>query len=121
MIVTWHDKLKSAHIDAAIEYLSLFFNAGELQEVRKKLIEHEHAIVHYKAKDLLRASGLTPLPPADTEVAAELKKIREKVSLHPVILATIKQKFYVADGFHRICACYSLGDDTEVSGVHVDL
>ena len=119
--INWDDKLKDEHIDAAIEYLSLFFKQSELDEIKEKLINHEKDIVHYKAKDLLRASELAPLPPSDTEVAGHLKKIQEGIPLHPVILATIEEKLYIADGFHRICACYSLGDDTEVAGVHVDL
>ena len=119
--VTWHDKLKSSHIDAAIEYLSLFFKNHELEEVREKLVKQEKDLQRYKAKDLLRGADLTPLPPNDSEVATELKKIQEGVALHPVVLTTIKHKLYIADGFHRICACYSLGDDTEVAGAHVEL
>ena len=119
--IKWYDELKVEHIDAAIEYLSLFFKQDELEKVRQKLREHEKDIVQYKAKDLLRASGLTPLPATDTEVAGHLKKIDEGISLHPVILTTIEEKLYIADGFHRICACYLFGDDTEVAGVHVEL
>jgi len=121
MKVKWLNKLKDEHIDAAIEYLSLFFKNAELEEVRKKLIKHAQDIVQYKAKDLLRASGLTALPVTDIEVAGHLKKIKEGIPLHPVILVSIDEKLYVADGFHRVCACYSLGDDTEVEGAHVIL
>jgi hypothetical protein len=121
LVVKWYDKLKDAHIDAAIEYLSLFFKNHELDEVHKKLLKHEKDLVSYKAKDILRASDLSPLPATDTEVAEHLKKIREGIPLHPVILVSIKEKLYVADGFHRVSACYSLSDDTEVSGAHIEL
>src|SRR5258708_3417404 len=108
--VLWHDKLKSEHIDAAIEYLSLFFKNHDLEEVRKKLLGHERDLVSYKAKDLLRAAGMAPLSPSDTEVAGHLEKIHEGIPLHPVILVTVKHHLYIADGYHRVSACYSLGD-----------
>jgi hypothetical protein len=119
--VTWHDKLKPEQIDAAIEYLSLTFKKDELEKIRKKIVNHSDKLVQYKAKDILRASGLTPLPPTDSEVAGHLMKIHEGVPLHPVILVSVDEKLYIADGFHRVSACYSLGDDTEVTGAHAEL
>jgi len=121
IIITWHDKLKTEHIDAAIEYLSLFFKKDELARIRKKITNLEKTLVHYKAKDILRASGLAPLPATDSEVAAHLMKIHEGLPLHPVILVSVDEKLYLADGFHRVCACYSLGDDTEVTGTHAEM
>jgi len=119
--ITWHDKLKSSNIDAAIEYLSLLFKKDELEKIRKGLNNEKTKIVHYKAKDILRASGLEPLPRTDSEVAGHLMKIHENEPLHPVILVSVDEKLYIADGFHRVSACYSLGDDTEVAAVHVEL
>ena len=121
IVVKWHNKLKPEHIDAAIEYLSLFIKSDELNRIRKKIVKNEDHLVHYKAKDILRASGLTPLPGSDSEVASHLMKIHEDLPLHPVILVSVDEKLYVADGFHRICACYSLGDDTEVSCAHIEV
>ena len=43
-------------------------------------------ISHWKAKDLLRASGLSLLPTDNLHVASDLKKINKGVSLSPVLL-----------------------------------
>jgi hypothetical protein len=121
LTVKWLDKLKPEHIDAAIEYLSLLLKKNELEKIHKKLIKHSDELVRYKAKDILRASGMEPLPPTDTEVASHLMKIHENLPLHPVILVSVEEKLYIADGFHRISACYSVADDTEVAAAHIEI
>ena len=120
-IILWRDELKDAHIDDAVEYVSLFFQQDQLEGIAKKLKRHEKDLSSFKAKDLFRASGDIPLPETDIEVAGHLKKIREGTPLNPVILITLNDKLYIADGFHRICACYIVSSDANFSGVHITL
>ena len=117
--VEWTDHLKSDHITAACEYLSLQFKPEKVHEAKEKFEKHQKDLVAFKAKDLLRASGLTLLPETDAEVADHLNNVKSGKPLHPVALASDKERLFVADGFHRVCACYHLGDDTEVKGVHI--
>ena len=119
--IKWYGVLKPEHIDAAIDYLSLFFDKARLKVIKKKITENQKNLISYKAKDILRASGFAPLSPNDSEIVDQLKRIRNGLPLHPIILVTVNSKLYIADGFHRVCACYSLDDATEVTGAHISL
>ena len=121
LAVSWHQKVKEEHIVATADYLSLIFHPSEVEIITKKLYKHDHHIEFHKAKDLLRASGLAPLPESDPEVAEHLTKIREGKALHPVVIVSRKERLYIADGFHRICACYIVNESTEVGGAHIIL
>lgn len=56
---------------------------------------------------------------ADRPVAAKLAKIAQGKKLDPVLLVRDGETLHVADGYHRICAAYHTGDDTEVACVLV--
>ena len=68
---------------------------------------------HHAAKDILRAADLPLLGPTDSEVAADLKKVKLGDRLSPVLLVQ-GEPLWVADGYHRICASYHLDEKTEV-------
>ena len=67
------------------------------------------------AKDILRASRLPLLPSDERHVAEDLKKIRKGKALSPVILIqgdlTRGRPPIIADGYHRMCAVYSIDED----------
>ncbi|HYM20660.1 MAG TPA: hypothetical protein VEW28_06615 [Candidatus Kapabacteria bacterium] len=119
--VKWQDEIIDDHIQAACEYLSLQFKQDKVDEARHKFKDHRKDLERHKAKDVIRASGLAVLPPTDSEVADHLAKIKAGKPLHPIALVTDKEKLYVADGFHRVCACYHIADDTDVAGVHIHI
>jgi hypothetical protein len=68
---------------------------------------------HYAAKDILRAASLPLLASDDSEVAADLEKVKNGDKLSPVLLIQGAPQM-VADGYHRICASYHLDEKTEV-------
>ena len=80
--------------------------------------------IHYKAKDLLRASQLQLLPANDPEVSNDLSKVAAGGRLSPVLLVRGRGAagvtLIVADGYHRICASYHLDEDTEIACRLVD-
>jgi hypothetical protein len=76
-------------------------------------LQRQDTLVHHAAKDLLRASGQQLLGTDDTEVAADLKKIRAGSKLSPVLLVQ-GDPLWVADGYHRICVSYHLDEKAEV-------
>ncbi len=73
---------------------------------------------HWKAKDLLRASGLPLLPADNPHVAADLKKVSKGAMLSPVLLVRgdlrTPAPLQVADGYHRICASYHLDENADI-------
>lgn len=58
--------------------------------------------------DILRASGLPLLTRDDSEVAADLEKVKFGKKLPPVLLVGIP--LWVADGYHRVSASYCLDE-----------
>jgi hypothetical protein len=112
----WKDAPDEHDYPAAEDYLSLVTSPAGA----KKLVRSLRAapIVHRKAKDLLRASGLPVLPPDNFHVAKDLKKVTEGALLSPVLLVRGVVRMHipliVADGYHRICASYHLGEDADI-------
>ncbi|MCU1495548.1 MAG: hypothetical protein JWO62_3312, partial [Acidimicrobiaceae bacterium] len=70
-------------------------------------------ITLYAAKDILRAAGLTLLGADDSEVAADLEKVKLGTQLSPVLLVQ-GIPLWVADGYHRVCASYHLDEKSRV-------
>jgi hypothetical protein len=108
---------------AAADYLSLLFDAPTVQVLVQRLRRAEP--LTRKAKDLLRASGLALLPGDDHEVAKDLKKIKKKEPLSPVLLVRggldHDRLLTVADGYHRICVSYHLDEDADIPCRMADL
>ena len=75
-------------------------------------------LVHRKAKDLLRASGLAVLPDSNVHVAKDLDKVHKGERLSPVLLvggdASVGAPLVIADGYHRVCASYRLDEDADI-------
>jgi hypothetical protein len=112
----WREQPDPHDYPAAEDYLSLLTTPTEA----KKLARHLRAspIVHRKAKDLLRASGLPVLAPDNFHVAKDLKKVAQGALLSPVLLVRgmlrTRIPLIVADGYHRICASYHLDEDADI-------
>ncbi len=73
----------------------------------------EKTLQHFAVKDILRASGLALLSADDSEVAADLNKVKRGEKLSPVLLVQ-GIPLWVADGYHRVCASYHLNEKTMV-------
>jgi hypothetical protein len=74
-----------------------------------KTLRKQQELQHFAAKDILRAAGLALLPADDSEVAADLKKVKAGTKLSPVLLIE-GIPLWVADGYHRVCASYHLDE-----------
>jgi hypothetical protein len=108
----WKDEPEAQDLPAAESYLSLLVGPDAAAKLRKAL-RKEQTLRHYAAKDILRASNLPLLSKDDTEVAADLEKIKFGKKLSPVLLVE-GTPLWVADGYHRICASYHLNEKTPV-------
>lgn len=118
--VLWQDKPEDHDYPAAEAYLSLVLRDIVVGAVVRTL-KKAH-VVHYKAKDILRASDLPALPNTNPHVAADLEKIKEGVLLSPVLLVRTPgfQKLLIADGYHRVCASYITDENTDIPCKVVD-
>jgi hypothetical protein len=117
--VLWHHQAAEKDIAAAQEYLTLKLGRHQAEAAAHKFRKHQDRIDPFKAKDLMRSSGLPLLAATDEEVAAKLAKITQGKKLDPVLLVRDGETLHVADGYHRICAAYHTGEDTEVACVLV--
>ena len=109
----WRDEPEEHDYPAAADYLSLVFAPKLAEELAKKL--RKAPIAGYKAKDILRASGLAILPKENFFVARNLQKIADGTALSPVLLvrgdAARGIALIIADGYHRVCASWYHDED----------
>jgi hypothetical protein len=97
---------------AARDYLSLT-RSPAVAEVVAEALRSATTIHTYKAKDILRASGLRALGRKNFHVRADLDKITKGAKLSPVLLVrdTDRAIVVIADGFHRVCASRLVDED----------
>jgi hypothetical protein len=108
----WQDEPEAQDFPAAESYLSLLVGPAAAARLAKAL-RKEKTLQHYAAKDILRAAGLPLLDPDDSEVTADLNKVKAGKNLSPVLLVH-GIPLWVADGYHRVCASYHLDEKTPV-------
>lgn len=114
--ILWKDDPDAHDYPAAAAYLSLLADDALVAQLIVQL--QSTSVRHGKAKDLLRASRLALLPADDREVAKDIEKIRAEQPLSPVLLVRGELAhgvaLQIADGYHRICASYHAGENSNV-------
>ncbi len=114
--VNWLDQPEDHDYPAAADYLALVMDDATVQSAVQAL--RDAPIVHKKAKDILRAAGLSLLPVDNPHVASDLQRIQKGKSLSPILLvrgdATAGIPAQVADGYHRVCASYHTDENTDI-------
>ena len=112
----WKEEPDEHDYPAAEDYLSLLALPAEANKLVRSL--RVAPIVHRKAKDLLRASGLSALGADNVHVAKDLQKVKDGRLLSPVLLVRgivrAQVPLTVADGYHRICASYHLDENADI-------
>lgn len=108
----WKEEPEAQDFPAAESYLSLLVGTEAAGKLAKRL-RKKQPLVHYAAKDILRAANLGLLGSDDSEVVADLKKVEAGDKLSPVLLVQ-GDPVWVADGYHRICASYHLDEKAPV-------
>jgi hypothetical protein len=108
----WKDEPEEQDFPAAESYLCLLVGSDAAARLARAL-RKEQGLQHYAAKDILRAAGLPLLGSDDSEVAADLGKVKAGRKLSPVLLV-YGIPLWVADGYHRVCASYHLDEKTMV-------
>ena len=114
--VSWKTAPDEHDYPAAAAYLALLAPPPDVDRLVALL--RAAPIAHWKAKDILRASGLALLPVDNPHVAADLHKIANGKSLSPVLLVRgdlgSRRPLQVADGYHRVCASYHTDENTDI-------
>jgi len=87
--------------------------------VTRVTLDEQNRALH-PAKDLLRAARLPALPQNNAGVAKWLKRIEVGDEVPPVLLVhgdlSADLPLVIAEGYHRISACYLRGEATPVFG-----
>ena len=109
--IKWLTQPYQEDYPAAQSYLSLTFEESEATSLVEKL--KLVTLVEYKAKDIFSASSLSLLGISNRLVKKDLKKIKNDDKISPLLLVrnSANGKVIIADGYHRLCAVYSLDED----------
>lgn len=107
----WLDAPEEHDYPAAASYLELTLSPKKVSKIVSNLRQAE--ISHFKAKDIFRASGLSLLGVSNSHVEKDRKKIQKGTALAPLLLVRVPElgKVIIADGYHRMCAVYSVDED----------
>ena len=112
--IKWLAEPEEHDYPAAESYLKLQFDDKTVVSLLESL--KRNPITGFKAKDIFRASGLSLLGISNSHVEKDLRKIREGTKLSPLLLVRHRDhaKVIIADGYHRLCAVYSLDEDAVI-------
>ncbi|MBC8021934.1 MAG: hypothetical protein H7Y14_02370 [Burkholderiales bacterium] len=112
--IKWLPQPKAKNYPAAREYLSLLFNVREVASYVRRL--QRAPVVHFKSKDIFRASQLSLLGVSNFFVEKDRKKILDGEALSPILLVrdSATRRVIVADGYHRLCSVYTFDEEAEI-------
>lgn len=112
--IRWLSEPEKRNYPAAESYLSLVYDRSAAAGLVRRL--RRSPILHFKSRDIFRASGLSLLGIGNTHIKKDQKKIRQGKRLSPLLLVRDKAhgKVVIADGYHRLCAVYSFDEDAEI-------
>jgi hypothetical protein len=110
----WLPDVEKHDYPAAASYLALIFPPKQVKRLVQALRKAKPE--EFKAKDIFRASRLSLLGVSNLHVEKDLKKIKAKKPLSPLLLVRSPEQgcVIVADGYHRLCAVYSLDEDAVI-------
>ena len=109
--VRWETDPEKHDYPAAQSFLELHFEPEHAARLAKQLRQAEST--QFKAKDVLRASGLPSLDPSNVHVKKDHDRIEAGEALSPVLLVR-GRPLVIADGYHRVCAVHFRDEDAWV-------
>jgi hypothetical protein len=119
--ITWLAMPEAHDYRAAEDYLRLVLSPKHAEEAARRLRHVKHTRP-WKAKDILRAAGLVPLPADNEGVAAKLAELGSGQPLAPVLLVQREDgPLILADGYHRVSAAHLQDESAEVPAVEAGI
>ncbi|MBO9537049.1 hypothetical protein [Herbaspirillum sp.] len=113
LVIQWMAEPEDHDYPAAQSYLNLLYDDAKAASYAEQL--RKAPVSSFKAKDILRASGLALLGESNSHVDKDRKKVLAGTKLSPLLL--VRQagvKVIVADGYHRLCAVYGFNEDAVI-------
>ena len=121
LAIQWLELPEPHDYQAAQEYLALVLRPHHVERAMHQLRNAKHTRP-WKAKDILRAAQLEPLPADNEGVAAKLAKLGAGKPIAPVLLVEREDgPLIVADGYHRVSAAHLQDESAEVPAVEASL
>lgn len=115
-MVNWLDQPDQDNANDSLDYLCMITGKKNGQRIVDDLVNGKSVV--FKAKDILRAALLSPLPPEDAHVKAVLQLIANGTALQPVYLIRGRVKagipLVIVDGYHRVSAAWYTDPGTAV-------
>lgn len=110
----WLDKPADKDIKSAETFLGLLYGPKKARQYAKRLAKAD--LQQYAARDLLRASEMPIAEVQAFDWVKQRKEITDGTPMSPILL--IRQEngghLIIADGFHRLCAVFSIDQDAPV-------
>lgn len=111
--IHWLAQPEEHDYPAAQSFLNLLYDDKQSADLMQRL--RAAPMSGFKAKDILRASGLSPLGMNNAHVEKDVQKIKAGTPLSPLLLMRQEGvRTLVADGYHRLCAVYGLDEDATI-------
>jgi hypothetical protein len=110
-MIRWLPKPEEQDYPAAFSYLKLHYTPKRSRALVKEL--EAARMTEFKAKDIFRASRLSLLGVSNSHVERDRQKIAKRTPLSPLLLVRDADagRLIIADGYHRLCAVYSIDED----------
>jgi hypothetical protein len=105
-VIRWKSDVVPHDFDAAEAFLSIRLNPEKAKRLVKRL--RDAPLTERRANDILRASGLQPLPLNDPGVLRDLVHVAAGEKLSPVLVVSLDDGAEIADGYHRVSLTYAL-------------
>ena len=112
--IKWLRKPEAQDYPAAMSFLRLTVDD---RTARARVSALKKApMTEFKSKDIFRASGLSLLGVSNEHVEKDRRKIQLGHELSPLLLVRdpMHGRVIIADGYHRLCAVYSLDEDAVI-------
>jgi hypothetical protein len=112
--IKWLKQAQKHDYPAARAYLNLILQPREAKKIVDKL--KRASIQEFAAKDIFRAASVPLLVTSDSDVKKDRALILRKEALSPLLLYRDPTlgKLVIADGYHRLCAVYSFGEQAMI-------
>jgi hypothetical protein len=109
--IRWLREPEAQDYPAALSYLKLLHPPKTAKALVKRL--RSARVTEFKAKDIFRASRLSLLGISNLHVTRDRRKIARGMALSPLLLVRDPEhgSVVIADGYHRLCAVYSVDED----------
>ena len=113
--IKWLDEPEDKDYPAALSYLALLYDEKQARSLVGRL--KRAGAREFAVKDILRASDTLPSEVKAFDWGEQMREIRAGTPLSPLLLVRRGGggHLIVADGFHRLCALFSIDEDAIAS------